>query len=239
MKNFRMVLMLALLLSVPYVCGSADYKLLPGGVRYEHIGDYSVERLNQIMTSELKNFSDFKITYPPATNDVSLYRVIYTTSIPEQGNRQVEASGLVAVPKLSPRRMPIVSYQHGTVFSRTEAPSNPEETYETRLMVARFAGRGYIVVAADYIGKGISEEPDSYMVKGSTAQACLDMLYASKTVCDDLNVKQGDLFLSGWSQGSWNTGIFRKQLESLGIPVRAAATAATPNDLPDDDKLCQ
>ena len=54
---------------------------------------------------------------------------------------------------------------------------------ETRLMVARFAGQGYIVVAADYIGKGISNEPDAWLVQGATAQACLDMWLAAQAVC--------------------------------------------------------
>lgn len=102
---------------------------------------------------------------------------------------------------------------------------------ETRLMVARFAGQGYVVIAADYIGKGESKEPDSYLVKDATVQACLDMLLASRAVCADLGVGQGDLFLSGWSQGAWSTMQFRRRLEELGMPVKAAATASTPSDL--------
>lgn len=208
-----------------------SYKQVTSGVSYKHIGDYSVERLNKILTSELAEFSSFKIKYPPAKNPVSLYKVVYHTVVPEKGNRPVIASGLVAVPKTSLKKLPVVSYQHGTVFSRTEVPSNPEESMETRLLVARCAGDGYIVISADYIGKGISNEPDSYMVKDSTSQACLDMLFASRAVCSDLKKEQGDLFLSGWSQGAWSTMVFRNKLESLGIPVKASATASTPNDI--------
>jgi len=110
-------------------------------------------------------------------------------------------------------------------------PSYPEQSMETRLEITRFAGQGYILIAADYIGKGISSEPDSYMAKNSMIQACLDMLMASKAVCADLQVQQGDLFLSGWSQGAWNTMAFRNRLEMLGMPVKAAATACTPTDV--------
>ena len=35
-------------------------------------------------------------------------------------------------------------------------------------MVARFAGQGYLVIAADYVGKGESTEPDSYMASSKT-----------------------------------------------------------------------
>lgn len=219
-------------------CSSAADSSVPAGqtrvakgVSYGHMGDYTVDRLNAIMTTEVAQFGTFRITYPPAKNAVGLYRVLYRTVVPERGNKPVLVSGLVAIPKTGAAKMPVVSYQHGTVFSRTEAPSNIEQTLETRLMVARFAGQGYIVVAADNVGKGVSNEPDSYFAKDCMAQACLDMLQASRAVCRALGVEQGDLFLSGWSQGSWTTQVFRFRLESLGIPVKAAATACTPTDL--------
>ncbi len=98
-------------------------------------------------------------------------------------------------------------------------------------MLAQFAGQGYVMVAADYFGKGSSTEVDSYLVKESTQQACVDMLGAARKVCEELKVPWGPLFLSGWSQGGWSTMVFLHKLESLGMPVRAAATASAPEDL--------
>ena len=98
-------------------------------------------------------------------------------------------------------------------------------------MVARFAGQGYVVVAADYFGKGPSTEPDSYLVKGSTQQACLDMLLASKSVLGSMKIAPRELFVSGWSQGGWGTLVFLQKLESVGIAVTAAATASAPTDI--------
>ena len=203
------------------------------GITYQYIGSYDPARLNKIGTTEMNAFKSFKsdVTLPLAGNGVKLYRVVYRTVIPERGNRPVEATGLIAVPESTADLYPLLSYQHGTVFSRTEVPSFPEESTETRLMIAQFAGHGYIVIAADYIGKGTSTEPDSYMVKESTAQACYDMLVASSAVLSALKLKTGELFLSGWSQGAWNTRAFRNRLEQLGVPVKAAATASTPNDI--------
>lgn len=230
MRRFILTLV-ALLVVLPLPVLAGPLPSVPSSVRYEHIGDYTVERLNKILTEELAAFSAFKISYPPAKNAVRLYKVFYQTVIPEQGNKPTTASGLVAVPQVAQTALPVVSYQHGTVFTKTAVPSRPEESMETRLMIARFAGQGYVVIGADYVGKGESPEPDSYMVKDVTAQACLDMLFASRAVCADLGLAQGDLFLSGWSQGAWATMQFRHKLEELDIPVKAAATASTPSDL--------
>lgn len=229
-------ILLAIFSAVAGLCAaaadnSADYKAVSSGVKYQCIGEYSVERLNKILTSEVAEFSSFSITYPPAENPVRLYKVVYNTVVPEDNNRPVQVSGLIAVPLVKSATLPVLSYQHGTVFSRTEVPSSPEESMETRLIVARFAGQGYLVVAADYIGKGISNEPDAWLVKEATAQACLDMLLAARAVCADLNFTPGELFLSGWSQGSFSTSAFLNRLETIGVPVKAAAMASAPNDI--------
>lgn len=230
MKRFALALAAFLtLLSLPAL--AASLPLGPATVRYEHIGDYSVERLNKILTEETAQFSSFPISYPPAKNAVSLYKVFYDTVIPELGNKPTTASGLVAVPQTARKTLPVVSYQHGTVFTKTAVPSHPEESMETRLMIARFGGQGYVVIGADYVGKGESPEPDSYMVADVTAQACLDMYFASRAVCGELGLTPQGLFLSGWSQGAWATMMLRHKLEILDIPVTAAATACTPSDL--------
>ncbi len=127
--------------------------------------------------------------------------------------------------------LPVVSYQHGTVFSRTEVPSFPDESAETRLMIANFAAQGYAVIAADYVGKGVSAENDAFVIKDATAQTCLDMVLSSRAVFSDLKIPTGELFLSGWSQGAYNTMVFLRKLETLGMPVKASAMAATPNDV--------
>jgi pimeloyl-ACP methyl ester carboxylesterase len=216
--------------TIPFAVAQEEYPV-PSGVRYQLIGTYSVDRLKQILTSEVRAFSDYDVSYSAARYPVKLYRVTYPSVIPERNDHPTIASGLLAVPESGSDMMPVVSYQHGTVFSKTEVPSHPDESMETRLMVAQFAGQGYIVVAADYFGKGQSAEKDSYLVKLSTQQACLDMLYAAQSVSAELKIKWGPLFLSGWSQGGWATMVFLNRLENLGISVKAAATASAPEDL--------
>ncbi len=203
----------------------------PFQLAYEPIAVYDVDRLNQILTTELAEFSDFKITYPPARHTVQLYRVTYPSVVPELGNKPTTASGLIAVPVDASGILPVVSYQHGSVFGKDEVPSSPEQSTETRLMLANFGGQGYILVAADYFGKGISSEANSYIVKAATQQACLDMFFAAQALAPDLGVELGPLFISGWSQGGWSAFTFLDKLESVGIPVTAAAVPSGPVDL--------
>ena len=212
------------------------------GVTYEHIATYDIQRLNKILTTEVDVFLDelnspFKAEFnehyfPEALNAVKLYRITYPSVVPEDNNRPITATGLIAIPETGVSTLRVVSYQHGTVFSNMEVPSNPEKSMETRLMIAQFAGQGYMVIAADYFGKGqlVSTETDSYLVKASTQQACLDMLHAAEAVCADLKIGMGELFLSGWSQGAWNTLTFLNKLESLNKRVKATAAASTPTD---------
>lgn len=204
---------------------------VPAGVKYEEIGTYDVARINKILTSELKKFSDYPATFPAAKYSVKLYKVTYPSVIPERMNRPTVATGLLAIPDTAQGTLPVVAYQHGTVFSKDEVPSSPDNSMETRLMLAQFAAQGYIVVAADYFGKGGSPEKDSYLVKTSTQQACFDHLRAAQSVSEALGYAWGPLFLSGWSQGGWATMVFLNKLEAVGVPVKGAATASAPNDL--------
>lgn len=210
-------------------------------VRYELIGRYDTARLDTILSSELAAFMASSTTprafvgkFARAKYGVRLYRVTYASVVPELGNRPTVASGLVAVPETGshgPQTLPVVSYQHGTVFDKAWVPSQPENSAETRIMIAAFAAQGYVVIGADYFGRGVSDLPDSYLVKASTQQATTDMLFAARDVLGALGVTPGKLFVSGWSQGGWATMVFLQKLEQLGIKVTAAAAASAPVDL--------
>jgi hypothetical protein len=207
------------------------FTLVNSGIKYQYIGSYDVARLNSILTKDAAAFSEYKITFPAAHYAVKLYRVIYNSVIPELNNKPTIASGLIALPDNGESRMPMISYQHGTVFGKTDVPYYPEESVETRLMIANFASQGYIMIAADNFGKAISNEPDAYQLKASTQQADLDMLLVSREVLKALKIQDGPLFLSGWSMGSWSTLVFLQKLEALNIPVRAVSIACNPTDV--------
>lgn len=202
----------------------------PSGVTYEQLDHWDVARLNRILTVDAPEFFGVKVAYAPARNGVTLYRVTYPSVIPERGNRPTVATGLLAVPDTGAKDFPMLSYQHGTVYGKEEVPSFPEQSTETRLALALFAGQGYVVIGADYFGMGRSTEPEGYVVKASQSQAPFDMLLASRAVLEQLKVTAPKLFLGGWSQGGFVTMALLEKLEASGIPVAAAATASAPVD---------
>lgn len=201
------------------------------GVRYEMIGRWDVARLNRILTTDTPKFFGVDVAFTPARNAVRLYRITYNSVIPELGNKPIVATGLLAVPDTGETRFPLVSYQHGTVYGKQEVPSFPDQSPETQLMIAQFAGQGYLVIGADYFGMGTSAEPEGYMVKASHQQATYDMLVASRAVLDHMKLAAPRLFISGWSQGGFVTMAFLEKLEQLDVPVVAAATASAPLDV--------
>ncbi len=201
------------------------------GVTVTPLGSWSKDRLNAVLTSEAPDFLKIPAAFTPATTGVRLYRISYPSVVPEQGNRPITATGLLAIPDTGGARFPLVSYQHGTVYGKTEVPSQPDNSSETRIMLAQFAGQGYVMIGADYFGMGTSSEPEGYMVKASHQQAAFDMLMAARAVLADMKIETPKLFLSGWSQGGFVTMAFLEKLEAAGVPVTAAATASAPVDV--------
>jgi Alpha/beta hydrolase family len=212
----------------------------------------SANELNTVLNEERDTFMKTTKAIEPyampkasrAVNDVDLYTVEYDSVVPEQGRRTVRTSGLVALPKIKGSgAVPLISYQHGTVFGKYEVPSyafkkeNPsgfphyDGAYETRYMVALFAGNGHALMAADYFGMGRDAQgPEAYFVKESTQQANLDLYRDVQTFLKDQNIAISRLFLGGWSQGGLNTTSFLHRLEAEGVQVSAAFTASAPND---------
>ncbi len=201
------------------------------GVQYEFLARWDVDHLNKILKTDTPAFAGIPMAFTPARNAVRLYRITYNSVIPEIGNKPTVTSGLIAVPDTDGRSFPTVSYQHGTVYGRHEVPSFTEESPETQLMVAQFAGQGYVLIGADYFGLGTSTEHEGYMVKGSHQQATYDMLMASRAVLANMKLTSDKLFLAGWSQGGFVTMAFLEKLEAAGVKVDAAATASAPLDV--------
>lgn len=180
-----------------------------------------------------------------AGSDVRLSRIITTTVLPGSGER-VAVSGLLAVPAGATGRIPVVSWQHGTIFGADSVPSNltriaddsfvmrdGTDSAETLFMVQRLAANGFAVIGADYIGKGPLRDgrPEAYVVKEVTTRGCLDMLDAGIEGMRSLGLEPGPLFLHGWSQGALNTQWLAQALQVSGRPVLAAAAASPFNDL--------
>ena len=163
--------------------------------------------------------------------EVANHRLSYLT-LDGQG-RTVTASGLVSVPvKASGARSPVISYQHGTIFKDAEAPSNHAVASEAAVIMASL---GYIVVAPDYVGYGVSKGAEHpYLLSAPSAAAVLDLLTAAKSwrrsnaVADN-----GQLFLAGYSEGGYVTMAAHRALQaSAGTPTPSPHLAALVSAVP-------
>jgi hypothetical protein len=180
-----------------------------------------------------------------ARSDVDLYRLTTWARV-AQHSEKVKVSGLLAVPAGATGRIPVVSWQHGTILSFDQVPSNltrlaaPDyalrdnvDSMETLFNVQRFAGNGYAVIADDYLGKGPYRDgrSEAYAVKEPTVRTCTDMLAIGMAGLRDLGLAPSALFLNGWSQGALNTQWLRQALQEAGTRVAATAVQSPFNDL--------
>ncbi len=230
-KFLQILLLTYAVITLPANGQSARPETIASDTQYELVAQWDVARLNAILTSDIPKFAGVTVAYSPARNGVTLYRIHYSSVIPEKGNQPIRASGLLALPDGGAATLPLVSYQHGTVYGRQEVPSFADQSPETQLMIAQFAGQGYALIGADYFGMGISTEPEGYLVKASHQQACFDFLTAARGVMADLGRRSDKLYLAGWSQGGFVTMALLEKLEKAGIVVQGAATASAPLDL--------
>jgi pimeloyl-ACP methyl ester carboxylesterase len=228
---FSLLLLFQVLSGISAHAQEGQVVKLSASIEYQRIARWDADQLNKILQVDTPAFAGITATYSPARNAVRLYRVTYSSVVPERGNKPTIASGLLAVPDDGGTSFPMMSYQHGTVYGKQEVPSFPEQSPETQLMIAQFAGQGYVVIGADYFGLGISTEPEGYMVKASHQQATYDMVMASRAVLDHLKLTTTKLFLGGWSQGGFVTMAMLEKLEQSGVKVDAVATASAPVDV--------
>lgn len=230
MKRCLLVLSCFLIHPVFVVAQDKDPVTISPDVQYQYLGTLDVATMSDILTKEVPRILGGEVAYTAPKNAVKLYRVTYNSVVPEQSNRPTRASGILAIPATGARTMPLISYQHGTLYGDMAPPSDHERCFESRLMVSQFASQGYVVISADYFGFGVSKEKDSYIVLGSQVQASYDMYRAALMVLEKEGIAVGKFFTTGWSQGGVITMAFLERLETIGVPVTAVGTAAAQCD---------
>lgn len=170
-----------------------------------------------------------------ATSDVTVYRLVYETF--DHRGLSVLASGALAVPTTpGPGATgPLVSLQHGTVFLKSDAPSEGDQTDLS--LAYMMAGEGYIVALPDFPGLGSSSAGlHSYVHARSEAVASVDMLRAARTflAAEGRIMPGAKLFIAGYSQGGHATMALHRELEqhhAAEFPLTASAPMAGPYDL--------
>lgn len=149
------------------------------------------------------------------SSGVKQYKIVYKTK--NTDGTEIQASGALIVPvKTGTTAMPMVSYQHGTIFDDKQAPSYFSADGEgTIASVLATINTGYIVVAPDYIGYGASNTlPHTYEHREGLASASLDMLRAAKEVITKEKINwNNNLFIAGYSEGGFATLALQKKIE--------------------------
>jgi len=193
-----------------------------------------------IVSAIMDGYSSSGLLGLSARYDVATHKIVYKT--PDANGDLIEASGLVAVPvKDHGAKSPVISLQHGTLFLdmapsslKGAAASTPEVSYAD--IAVMFASQGYIVAAADFIGYGDTVGTLHPFVHADTlASTTIDMLRATrKMAARNALVLNGQLFLSGYSEGGYATLAAQRSLEldfPVAIPITASAPAAGPYDM--------
>lgn len=135
------------------------------------------------------------------SNGVATYRLVYRT-VGVHGE-PTTASGLVALPRTRDRFVHAVAYTHGTMSTKSYAPSSDDQSGNTTIAAAyTFAGAGNIAVAPDYLGLGVGPGRHPYMHARTEASASIDLLRAARSFSlRHGRVMRRDVRISGFSQG--------------------------------------
>jgi dienelactone hydrolase len=157
-----------------------------------------------------------------------VYKLSYKTT--DVSGAEIIASGALLVPD-GLLQYPLLSYQHGTLFSEEEAPSNFATGSEIRILAPILASTGYIVSVPDYLGYGVSKNyPHPYEHAKTLGSASFDMLMASKEFLANNSIIASDkLFLAGYSEGGGATMALHKHIEEnsdLVVTMSAPASGA-------------
>ncbi len=174
-------------------------------IRTKLIKKYS---LAEILTSITEYTGGFPTII---SNEVNAFEIVYWT--PGLDGKLREASGVAFLPvgKTSPKS--IISYQHGTLYDKEDAPSlGQTEEFSIGLFLA---GTEHICFMADYLGFGASADMfHPYLHSETEASSALDMLRAGTQLVSESNHTQPEkLFLLGYSQGGHATMALHRTIE--------------------------
>jgi hypothetical protein len=165
------------------------------------------------------------------THGLRAYRLTYRTVTPR--GAPTTATGLFALPKGGAHRLDVVADTHGTMASRTYAPSVVEDSGRFSPYLHASAGRA--VAAPDYLGLGEGPGLHPYMDTGSSVTATVDLLRAARTAAQRLDRPlTANLYATGFSQGGQVAMALGKALDEGAdrhFTLRALAPVSGPYDL--------
>jgi hypothetical protein len=166
--------------------------------------------------------------------DILIYDIEYATV--GGANEATTASAALMVPTglgaNCTGKRPIVLYAHGTTTTRAFTMANTDNA-ETVFLEALFASQGYIVVAPNYAGYDTSTLPyHPYLIADQQSKDMIDGLAAARTALPlasaTLTKDNGQLFITGYSQGGYVAMATHRAMQAAGMHVTAAAPLSGP-----------
>ena len=178
---------------------------------------------------------------------VKSYKINYKTK--DAHGKEIIASGLITVPAISKEFMAtykkqtgkafslsIVSDQHGTIFTKAEAPTAQAlATHMPNALATAFSGvAGFMTVQPDYPGYADSNVSHPFILEKPLANSTVDMIKAAIAFANKAGYPiNGQVFLSGYSEGGYVTMAAAKEIQEHHpeIHLMAVAPMAGPYDL--------
>lgn len=166
--------------------------------------------------------------------DILLYDIKYETV--GGANEATTASAAMMVPTglgaNCTGARPIVLYAHGTTTDRKFTMANLQNA-ETLTLAAQFAAKGYIVVAPNYAGYDTSAlDYHPYLIADQQSKDMIDALAAARTALPlasaTFTKDNGQLFITGYSQGGYVAMATHRAMQAAGMKVTAAAPMSGP-----------
>ncbi len=231
-----------------FLCGIIiiSLALVTGCETEDPVGDDDPTTCNTVDEAGELVEATFKISFTPAqvepyldffgapigyslTHSTDAYTIHYKTR--DKNGDLTLASGVMFLPQ-GVETMDLVSVQHGTALKRENTGSeNPFYAMDGIM----FAMNGFMAVAPDYIGLGVSEDIHPYLHAELTANAVVDMLRAARIyACENDIILSDELFLAGYSEGGYATMATHKYIETEYVEefqLTAVAPMSGPYDL--------
>src|SRR5580692_8219299 len=166
--------------------------------------------------------------------DILMYHIEYATV--GGANEPTTASAALLVPTgfgaNCTGARPVVLYAHGTTTDRAFNMTNMQN-FETLFLAAIFASQGYIVVAPNYAGYDTSTlDYHPYLIADQQSKDMIDALAAARTALPlasaTLTKDNGQLFITGYSQGGYVAMATDRAMQAAGMTVTAAAPMSGP-----------
>lgn len=158
----------------------------------------------------------------PINYEVDIYEVVYNVRWID--STWQTASGVYFVPKTD-KPVPCMAFGHGTQIEKNRNISDGDAQQGICL---GFATDGYSVLMPDYYGIGKGDGRHLYQHASTEANAFIYMLYAVEELNQKINLhRNGQLFLTGYSQGGHSSMAAQKYLEEMNNP-NFKVTASSP-----------